>query len=85
MALLIGIRNVWRSRGSQVDVDGANSSEGGHTPLHEELGNWAKSTNGRLIITILSMLLLFMAVERVISVGDKIPADYTPVPSQTSE
>ncbi|MBF0195617.1 MAG: hypothetical protein HQL71_13730 [Magnetococcales bacterium] len=88
-ALLHGLRKLWQSRkGGNGFGDVANDSDyiddGQRQPLNEDFSSWVKSTNGRLTIIILTISLFLMAVDRIISVGDKIPVDYTPVPQQTS-
>jgi hypothetical protein len=91
-ALLHGIRKMWQSRNAanetnefgQVANDSDYVDEGQKQSLNEDFSDWIKSTNGRLTIIILTISLFLMAVDRVVSVGDKTPVDFTPVPTQTS-
>ncbi len=82
IALFHGIRKVWQAKRQPDDAvhegeaRAANDNEG-------EFTQWLKSRNGRISIILLSMLLLYMALERVILVGGDVPEDYVPVPPQS--
>ncbi|MBF0383523.1 MAG: hypothetical protein HQL69_21085 [Magnetococcales bacterium] len=87
IALFHGLRKLWQSRQGADKTNGygqvANDYDDPQTP-NVDFSDWIKSTNGRITIIVLSVSLLLMAVERVVSVGDKIPVDFTPVPTQTT-
>ena len=85
IAIVYGVKKLWRDRfpSASGEFDQAdNGSDVSDNPDNNEFTDWIKSRNGRVTIIILSLLLLFMALERVVSVGDHTPVNYVPVPSQ---
>lgn len=86
MAIVYGVRKLWLNRFAADSSGVANDQDGmvaeGEKPFSEELGDWVKSPNGRVAIIILAGLFFFMAIERIVSVGDEIPTNYAPAPSQ---
>lgn len=83
-ALVHGVRKLLRAKDpdSEGIAEAANDFDGQQKSLGEDFTDWANSRNGRVTIIVLSVLFLFMAIDRFIGVGNKMPANYTPVPTQ---
>ncbi|MBF0454793.1 MAG: hypothetical protein HQL72_08265 [Magnetococcales bacterium] len=88
LAIVYGVRSLWREHHPSASNSGdgaANDSEYGvdsDRTFSDELAEWVKSPQGRMAIIALSGLFLLIALDRAISVGDQIPSDYIPAPSQ---